>query len=430
VRALILSLLVLAAAPAAAQAGTVSVSGDTITFQAAPGEPNFVTVNWGQTGEYPPSISDNGPDIVAQAPCEQDGFGNVTCPTAGRARIVLRLGDGDDIGRSINAAARGTSVQILGEAGNDQLESHEGSDMLDGGPGDDELEPDHETTSAGDVLAGGDGVDHLQLVNTIASTVTVTLDGQANDGPPGDNDNYAADLENITGSRVAANTITGTDGPNVIAAWDQNDVLNGGGGDDRIDADWGNDRLDGGAGDDQMEGSSGDDVLIGGPGTDSMDGDGPGAFGQVIAGNDRIEARDGVPETINCGLATDTAIIDRSDTVPSDPQTSCENVERGTAAAARVKVTSKSLRYRKGRIAVKVRCPRGAACRGTLRIRKGKRTIASGRYRVVAGKSKTVRLKPGRKGRAILRRARRHRVVVELRPRGGSPVRARRTLRR
>jgi hypothetical protein len=430
VRALILSLLVLAAVPATAAASTVSVSGDTITLQANPGEPNFVTVNWGQTGNFPPIIDDDGSDIVAQAPCELDGFGDVRCPTTGPARFVLRLGDGDDFAQSINNASRGTTVQMFGEAGNDRLISQEGSDVLDGGPGDDELQPDDETTSTGDVLTGGDGTDHLQLVDTIASTITVTLDGQPNDGPPGDNDNYAPDFETITGSRVAANTISGTDGPNTITGWNQNDVFAGNGGDDRLETGWGNDQLDGGAGNDTLIGFSGDDTLIGGAGTDSFDGDGSGAFGQIISGNDRIEARDGVAEPVICGLGSDTAIVDRSDTVPTDPQTSCENVERGTAAAALVKVASKTLRYSKGRIAVKVRCPAGADCRGTLRIRKGRRTIASATYRVAAGKTRTMRVRPSNRGRTILRSARRHRVTVELRPRSGAPVRRQATLKR
>jgi RTX calcium-binding nonapeptide repeat (4 copies) len=417
------------AVPAAAHAGTVSVSGDTIMFQANPGETNMITVNWGVSGDFPPSIEDFGnSEIVSQAPCEVDGFGNVTCPTAGRPNFVLQLGDGDDFAQIINDAARGTSTRVFGEAGNDRLVSQKGSDVLDGGPGDDELQPDRDTTSPGDVLAGGDGVDHLQLVGTIAPTITVTLDGQANDGPAGDGDNYGSDFENITGSPVAANTITGTDGPNVISTGNLNDVLTGNGGNDRIESGYGNDRLDGGAGDDQMVGSAGDDLLIGGPGRDSLDGDGPGSFGQIIAGNDRIEARDGVAEPVNCGLATDTAIIDRDDTVPTDPQTACENVDRGTAAAA-ARIRSSSLRYRKGRIAVRVGCP-SAACRGTLRIFKAKRRIATARYRVAAGRSSNVRAKPSRKGRAILSRARRHRVTVELRPRGGSPVRRKLTLRR
>jgi len=57
--ALVLSMLLPAAA---ARAGTISVSGTVITFQAAPGEKNFLTVNWGNVGAGPdfiPSLDDH-----------------------------------------------------------------------------------------------------------------------------------------------------------------------------------------------------------------------------------------------------------------------------------------------------------------------------------------------------------------------------------
>ena len=82
----------------------------------------------------------------------------------------------------------------------------------------------------------------------------------------------------------------------------------------------------------------------------------------------------------------------------------------GTGAS----VVSSALRYRGGRIPVTVRCRGKAACRGTLRIKKGTTVLGSRRYAVKAGGRTTVRVAPTRAGRRSLARARRHAVVVRL----------------
>jgi DNA-binding beta-propeller fold protein YncE len=97
---------------------------------------------------------------------------------------------------------------------------------------------------------------------------------------------------------------------------------------------------------------------------------------------------------------------------------------------AAVALTSSRLRYRSGRIAVTVSCRASRACRGTLRIAKGKTTIGARSYRIKAGKRATVRLKPSRRGRATLRRSRTHRVTVQLRQSNGRTVSRALTLRR
>jgi hypothetical protein len=452
-------LLAVAAVPAAARAGTLTASGTTVTYTAAPGEKNFLTVNWGNGAgaPAPPWFSDHA-DIVPGAGCQEAVASNYECPGAGaHPTVIVHLGDQDDVAESSNTLAAGNHVELYGEDGNDDLESDAGSDVLDGGAGDDTLSPDDGEEGPGDVVRGGAGTDLLQLAGTLVPALTATLDGVADDGAPGENDNYAADLENVQGSAVAANTITGTDGPNTITGGDLADVLTGRGGDDAIEGHDQNDRIDGGDGADRLVGGAGDDLIVGGGGVDSIDGDGAGGWGQVIAGNDRIEARDGLAEPINCGLATDTAILDPTDTVPADPTTACENVDRGIAPApppppgggttpkpATAGVASTSLRYRDGRVRVVVRCPATAAraCAGTLRartaarVRVGRRratvTVLSASYSVEAGRRRTLRLRPTTAGRSLLRRARAVRLVVVLRARGARTATAtqRLTLRR
>lgn len=100
----------------------------------------------------------------------------------------------------------------------------------------------------------------------------------------------------ITGG-ADADTLTGSAG---------NDVLSGGAGDDLLLGDAGNDRLLGGAGRDELDGDVGNDSLTGGPARDSF-------FGFI--GRDRIDAVDGVRETIDCGTDDDFARVDLRDRI-------------------------------------------------------------------------------------------------------------------
>ncbi|RKQ93411.1 hypothetical protein C8N24_3277 [Solirubrobacter pauli] len=91
---------------------------------------------------------------------------------------------------------------------------------------------------------------------------------------------------------------------------------------------------------------------------------------------------------------------------------------------------STALRYRKGRIAVSLRCTGTAACKGTVRIKKGKTTVGSRAYRVAGGKSGTVTVKPSRRGARALGSRRAQTVSVELKPSAGATVKQALKLRR
>src|SRR5829696_409927 len=86
---------------------------------------------------------------------------------------------------------------------------------------------------------------------------------------------------------------------------------------ERIEGTNGDDLLDGRSGEDTLIGKGGRDVLIGGGGDDRLRGDGGrDSFnmrgGELIAapGRDRIYARDGHPDEINCGAGRDLAVVD------------------------------------------------------------------------------------------------------------------------
>ena len=211
--------------------------------------------------------------------------------------------------------------------------------MLDGGNGNDELSPDDNDSGPGDVVRGGPGIDTLQTGNPTGTMgpIAVSFDGAGNDGYPGEADNYAPDLENLSATSVSPSiNFVGTDGPNAVQLRSESaDTVQGLGGDDVIDGANGNDVLDGGAGNDTLYGGGNDDTIIGGPGVDSMNGEGSASGTFIsVAGSDRIDARDGVQEQLNCGPGADIAIVDALNIVPQDPGSLCESVDRGAPAPA------------------------------------------------------------------------------------------------
>jgi Ca2+-binding RTX toxin-like protein len=105
---------------------------------------------------------------------------------------------------------------------------------------------------------------------------------------------------------AGADRLTGGDEDDSLTGAGGNDVLSGGAGDDLLLGDAGNDRLLGGPGRDELDGDLGNDSLTGGPAKDHF-------FGFV--GRDRIDAVDGVKETIDCGTDDDFARVDLRDRI-------------------------------------------------------------------------------------------------------------------
>ena len=89
---------------------------------------------------------------------------------------------------------------------------------------------------------------------------------------------------------------------------------------ERIVGTKGADALNGRGGDDKLVGGGGGDVLIGGAGEDDLHGDGgrdsfniEGGVPVKANGRDRIYARDGHKDEINCGAGRDLAVVDRAE---------------------------------------------------------------------------------------------------------------------
>jgi Ca2+-binding RTX toxin-like protein len=461
---ILFALAVLIAAPA--HASTAGVQGTTLTFTAANGESNRVTISLsGETIR----VTDTGATPTAGAGCTLSGR-TVSCPRTGLTDIVADLGDRNDrLGISRAVALRS---RVRGASGNDTLGGGGGPDELDGGGGADTVS-----------YAGRN------------DAVTVTLGGGADDGAPGEADNLVS-IERLVGT-ASADALTGGGA---------GERLDGFRGDDRVDGGGGNDTLIGGQGLDALSGADGNDVFAslsaedgrdvfqGGAGVDRVDyaarrrgngvvaqpdgrprsGERPGgglaftdplpslvtlisgendliqtdvenlrgtSFADVLAaplgggrleglagtdvlaggpggddlqggaGFDRILSRDVRNDAIACGSETDRVHADASDR----PNADCESVLRSFAVALLAPPPPARTLRAENAIDVRVSCPAQAAvrCVGAVRMetvrrfrtgagRLRPRSLGAARFNVPAGMAADVRVQAGAAGRSVV----------------------------
>ncbi|MQA72810.1 MAG: hypothetical protein GEU88_00385 [Solirubrobacterales bacterium] len=82
-------------------------------------------------------------------------------------------------------------------------------------------------------------------------------------------------------------------------------------------------------------------------------------------------------------------------------------------------LASKSLRYRAGKVKVKLACEGVDACRGKLTLKRKRVRLGKAKYRIAAGQSRKVKVRIKRKGKRVLSRSPKQKVKVELRTAGG-----------
>ena len=343
-------------------AGQASVGGGTLSYTAATGSVvNNVTLSGPSAGFY--TLRDTAAPITLGAGCQRVGVNEARCASGGVFQSDLSSGPANDI----MAVSTTIPTTLTGGTGNDKLTGGnggdtllgvDGQDILGGGNGADTLNGglnnDTLTGSAGpDVHIGGGGVDTASYAGRSAS-VTVDIDGVADDGsvsdgPAGARDNITADVENLTGGN-AGDTLIGSAGTNILNGGTGPDILSGLAGIDTVTyfgrttavtvdidgvADDGGapdgpvgarDRVDtdiqnivGGSAADTLTGNSAVNKLTGGPGADSMEG---------REGNDTLVAKDGVVDTeINCDGGATAGLADKASVDPADPATTgCETV--------------------------------------------------------------------------------------------------------
>src|SRR3954452_17274861 len=169
--------------------------------------------------------------------------GTDTADYSARTQTVSVVLDGEfndgEAGERDNA--RPDVELVLGGSGADFLTRNSAANTLVGNAGDDALDGGRGT----DVLLGGDGRDKVDYSDR-TSPLTITLDGVANDGAPGEND-VLDSIQDIDGGQ-GSDTLVGNGNANAIFGAQGDDVLRGLGGDDNLTGTGGADVLDGGSG--------------------------------------------------------------------------------------------------------------------------------------------------------------------------------------
>jgi Ca2+-binding RTX toxin-like protein len=387
-----------------------------------------------------------GGDLPASYPVSIDGRGGDD---------TLKDSALDDASRTISGGAGNDTIEgyggndtLDGGDGNDTVNGYAGNDSVRGGNGDDVVNGDNFKAPGADTIDGGPGNDQIDDWNipdaAMHPQTTVTLDGAANDGRPGEGDNVVGVEKlslHVNGTFVGTDApeyvevLNVTDGASSLAGLGGNDVLKGG---DSPDA------IDGGAGDDDLNGGNGNDTITGGPGKDTIMGDAVagqcsvvGYFGSCKSpwGNDTINARDGEVDSVDCGPGADTAVVDAADVV-----TNCETVDKGAAtpapdtqpagkggaagAAAGLTIigSAKIKALLSGKLTVGVPC--AAACRVTVAAKANGKTIARGRATLLKAGTAKVKLKATKKAKTSLKRVKKVKVTLTATVSGasGKPV--------
>ena len=319
-------------------ASVVKTPGDDVTFSAAAGEDNDLTISLTNDGVIfddaanPVTTASPGCHVVSphSAKCSSpvtkltvsvgDGTNKVisgvdaatTITAASDSYNEFWSGDGDD---ELNGGA--APDKLNGGDGNDVLNGYGGNDTLTGWDGNDKLNGGDDldilvADNGADVLDGGPRND-IADYGARTKRVVVTLDGVANDGGrgfgvlPDENDNVLSTVEQVNGSS-ADDLLVGSASDNGLWGNDGDDVIEGGDGDDRLHGFAGDDVLRGGRGADGLLGDSaagpgGDDDLTGGDGDDELDGRGGDDMLAGDAGADRFHGGDG-SDTVTYAAAT------------------------------------------------------------------------------------------------------------------------------
>ena len=312
--------------------------------------------------------------------------------------------------------------QVFGEDGNDRLRGHGGNDLEDGGPGDDDIgfSPgvSHDSDPGADQIVGGTGSDRLRLSGHQGG-MTISIDGQANDGTPGEGDNIGSDIEQIDGT-TSNDVFFGSAGPDNFSGDSGDDEIHGGGGQDDLYGGGGDDRMFGDAGNDKLQGASGSDTVDGGAGLDQIYGDNASCSVFCSFDADTLFARDGEKDAVDCGGGADSATVDQLDVV-SD----CASVDRSNVspppgaglAKASFAGSKKTVKVsRRGRFSYSFKA--GAGLKGKAVFRK----LAAKSFTVPGSGKVTLKMKLKPKKLALLRRKRKikTKVTVTLRNAAGA----------
>ena len=342
---------------------------DTVLVSAATlgGDPVFVVTNQNAFDVFK---FDRG------AGCNPGSSSDKVVCSYGNGRIDMDMGDGSDFVKTAGSGATHSDMDL--GTGSDATNGTNGPDTISAGGGDDNIE----------TLAGNDRVEIGGGKNTVDT-------GSGNDEI----------VSGIVDTSKPGGRLEGGSGDDVIFPGDATRAgaaitVLGGSGDDNVS---------GGEGDDAIDGGSGVDLITAGRGDDNI--------------SSREVSGTAFRDTVRCGFWNDDVTADLKDNVEliTNPGGgTCEEVDRGPVGETpNVIVRGATLRVSPtGKVKVRLRCPRGThklGCKGKLQLRVA-RTRKGGvqagrsrkvRYKIKAGRRKTVTLRLTGKDVRTLRRLQR-----------------------
>ena len=410
-RALLACLAAALALPASAGAATVrledefdqrsNTTSQEVVYDALSGEANDLRATYDGSRFYdltdPAGITPGrgctrpNPLDATRARCEVTAGG-------GTSGITVNGGDRNDIVRidGVGAILRGGDGNdaLLGPDFGSRFEGGKGDDLMIGGDSTDLFEEGPARNGA-DAMRGSGNVDEVSYRKR-RGKIRADLQGDRDDGEPGERDQIDDDVEDLTGGR-ANDRLTGNVVDNTLRGGRGSDVIDGGGGDDELAAQLdtfepgrqrSRDRIRGGSGRDTIGGSAGSNRLSGGPSPDVI---------HAGRGNDRISARDGRLDRIACGRGRDRARLDGVDYFADR----CERVRRSFLPAA-VPLDLGSSGRHGGTAFVEVGCPRDAPrrCRGRVLLE----DLGSRRFRIRHGRQRRIAIELPERSVPLLRR--------------------------
>jgi Ca2+-binding RTX toxin-like protein len=271
-------LLLAGSAQAVAAPAVATLSGQYLTYQAAPGQTNHLTVTRSVEG-LPNDGSGYGTsrftytldDIVSIKITDTDRCSYPTSTDTTKVVCVWIVEDGQDPGYISNFTLGDMNDTVTFV--NSNQESYN-DDQFDLGSGNDTYTSSK--LADGSRIVGGSGNDKVTVDSLIGDLASVH-GGTGNDTLRVNN----GDLEFINGD-AGNDTLYGGNGIQYLSGDDGNDVIHGGVGPDQITGGKGNDTLYGDHGDDTIYGNSGNDKLYGGQGADTLSG---GAGKDVVKQN-------------------------------------------------------------------------------------------------------------------------------------------------
>lgn len=230
------------------QAGLPGLSGSTVlgvneslevviagvTYSSTDPQAGFVWQGSQWTLPWPAVLNNAGTQLVAASVV--DAAGNRS------AAATLTVQTGSDVAQTLNGGAGNDYIRAHG--GNDTLNGNAGNDLLDGGAGNDNIQggTGNDTLVGGlgiDVLNGGADIDTASY-ETATAGVTVNLATNAAQITVGAGTDTLSNVENLLGSAFN-DTLTGSNGANLISGGAGNDILTGAAGADTINGGEGSD---------------------------------------------------------------------------------------------------------------------------------------------------------------------------------------------